>query len=184
MGLDGIIMKHYESLRCLRRLWETAVRQYQTGVRGARQVFTHAEQEELAALGHTAQEVYDFAEDYVNSGEPTLEDFIAIAAVRREYFLEVQGGRPSQNCIQMDQLPPKTASVRGLEWLPRLLSKARAKLRGQMPEDLMYGCGGDRRFFRTHDIHPAEFLRIVWLLGDNDEAIYDWVEARAKAAKP
>jgi hypothetical protein len=26
----------------------------------------------------------------------------------------------------------------------------------------MYGCGGDRRFLKEHDIHPADFLRMVW----------------------
>ena len=44
----------------------------------------------------------------------------------------------------------------------------------------MYGCGGDRRFFKQHDIHPSEFLQVVWQAGDNDKAIVDWVAKRAK----
>ncbi len=47
----------------------------------------------------------------------------------------------------------------------------------------MYGCGGDRRFFKQHDIHPAEFLRVVWANENNDAATIDWVEARSKAAR-
>jgi hypothetical protein len=60
------------------------------------------------------------------------------------------------------------------------MPKARAKLRGELPTSLMYGCGGDRRFFKQHDIHPAEFLQVVWHCGDNDKAIIDWVEKRGK----
>jgi hypothetical protein len=26
----------------------------------------------------------------------------------------------------------------------------------------MYSCGGDRAFLHQHDIHPADFLRVVW----------------------
>jgi hypothetical protein len=47
----------------------------------------------------------------------------------------------------------------------------------------MYCCGGDRRFFKAHDIHPAEFLRVVWAYEARDDRIVDWVEARSKAAK-
>ena len=35
--------------------------------------------------------------------------------------------------------------IDGIAWLPRILVKARLKLRGEMPADLMYGCGGDRQ---------------------------------------
>ena len=45
----------------------------------------------------------------------------------------------------------------------------------------MYSCGGDRNFFRTHDIHPAEFLTLVWRNGDNDAATIDWVVWRIAA---
>ncbi|MDX2110010.1 MAG: DUF5069 domain-containing protein [Verrucomicrobiota bacterium] len=171
-------MKNYESLRELRALWEKAVKLYGTGQRGAASYFTHAEVKTLAGHGHTAQEVYDFAEDFTNGGEPTLEDFIAVAEVRREFFLEVQKGKLSATILDMNTLPPKTASVKGIEWLPRILPKAKAKLHGEMPPELMYGCGGDRRFFRDNDIHPAEFLRIIWANLGNDEAVINWVVAR------
>jgi hypothetical protein len=47
----------------------------------------------------------------------------------------------------------------------------------------MYCCGGDRRFFKEHDILPSEFLGVVWRNGDRDEATIDWVVARSKLSK-
>ena len=82
----------------------------------------------------------------------------------------------------MDALPPKKEAVDGIEWLPRLIVKARAKLRGEMPAELMYGCGGDRPFLQEMNVELAEFLQVVWLFGDDDRAIIDYVKARAAAA--
>jgi hypothetical protein len=45
----------------------------------------------------------------------------------------------------------------------------------------MYCCGGDRRFFKAHDIHPAEFLSLVWRHERNDTAIVEWVVRRRAA---
>jgi hypothetical protein len=73
--------------------------------------------------------------------------------------------------------------VRGIAWLPRLLPKARAKLRGELPESLMYSCGGDRGFFKEHDIQPGEFLNLVWRHETDDAAIVEWVVGRSSAKK-
>ncbi len=173
-------MNYYESVRNLRRFWEKAVKLYQSGQRGSASFFTAPEVEQLAALAHTPQEVYDFAEDFCNGGEPTLEDFIAIATARLDYFNVVQNRVHSKNVIDMDKLPSKSESLNGIVWLPRILPKARAKLRGEMPLELMYGCGGDRRFFKENNIHPAEFLRHVWSKMDDDQAIAAWVAERRK----
>jgi hypothetical protein len=48
----------------------------------------------------------------------------------------------------------------------------------------MYCCGGDRAFFKTHDIMPAEFLAVVARNEQNDTAIVDFVARRSAAAKP
>ena len=101
-------------------------------------------------------------------------------SVRRSYLLLVQKGVPSKIVLDESKMPAKTDAVHGIEWLPRLIPKTRAKLRGELPTTLMYGCGGDRRFFKQHDIHPAEFLQVVWHCGDDDKAIVDWVEKRGK----
>jgi hypothetical protein len=42
----------------------------------------------------------------------------------------------------------------------------------------MYCCGGDRRFFKAHDILPAEFLSVVWRHERDDAAIVAWVVGR------
>jgi hypothetical protein len=46
----------------------------------------------------------------------------------------------------------------------------------------MYCCGGDRLFLQTHDIHPAEFLRVVWANLDNDVGILEFVKNRSQVA--
>jgi hypothetical protein len=50
-----------------------------------------------------------------------------------------------------------------------------------MNPDLMYGCGGDRKFFLENDIHPGEFLRVVWACGEDDEAIVQWAVKRSRS---
>ena len=84
--------------------------------------------------------------------------------------------------LDVAKMPGKSEAVKGIEWLPRLIPKAKAKLRGELPASLMYSCGGDRHFFQTHDILPAEFLSLVWRHETNDSAIVDWVVARSAAA--
>jgi hypothetical protein len=42
----------------------------------------------------------------------------------------------------------------------------------------MYCCGGDREFFKSSNIHPAEFLSIVFFFGDDDSEIIEWVVKR------
>ena len=79
----------------------------------------------------------------------------------------------------MSNLPSKDATVDGIGWLPRLIPKAEAKLRGEMPPELMYGCGGDRKFFKTHQVDPAEFLRKVWSANGNQAEIVSWVKAKS-----
>jgi hypothetical protein len=176
-------MKHYDYAKRLHELWETAVRQYREGRRGSATFFSAAETKFLDSIGLTAQEVYDFAEDFVNSGEPDFATFAAIHDIRRAYFLEVQYGRRSSRQLDPATLPAKDAQARGLRWLPRLIPKARAKLRGELHPDIMYACGGDRAFLREHDIHPAELLRVAWQHEGDDEAVMNWVEQRSRAAR-
>ena len=71
-------------------------------------------------------------------------------------------------------------STRGIRWLPRIIQKARAKLRGEMPPELMYGCGGDRPFLEGVHFGLAEFLRLVWESGDDTRRVVDEVVRRAR----
>lgn len=174
-------MKHYDFARHFHALFEQAVARYASGKRGADTFFSAEETAFLVANGLTAQHLYDYAEDRNNYGEPDAGTALAVESVRRDYFLNVQGGRSSGVVLDVATMPPKTAAIQGIAWLPRLLPKARAKLRGELPASLMYGCGGDRAFFTQHDIYPAEFLSLIWRLGADDTAIVDWVRRRSAA---
>lgn len=168
-------MKTYHFQTTLKEIWQKAVDLYSRGERDASKMFDETEMEFLRFIGATPAEVYDFVEDFLACGDPAWEVFLLVQAVRRDYFMHAQGRQHSKNVISEESLPAKTASVRDIEWLPRLIAKAKAKLRGEMPASIMYCCGGDRRFFTAHDIHPADFLRAVWAFENDDEALVDWV---------
>ncbi|MFN7139254.1 MAG: hypothetical protein ACK4UN_07945, partial [Limisphaerales bacterium] len=53
--------------------------------------------------------------------------------------------------------------------------KAKAKLRGEMPPELMFGCGGDRPFLKSVNIELSEFLRLVWSAEDDTQKIVNYV---------
>lgn len=173
-------MKHYDFTDRFRALYDKAVKLYASGRKGADSYFDAAETAFLAAHGISAQNLYDYAEDQTNYGEPGYDRALAIESIRRDYFLNVQGGKPSGRVLETAALPAKTEAVQGIEWLPRLMPKARAKLRGELPAELMYCCGGDRAFFKKHDIDPTEFLSLVWRSDGNDRAIVDWVAKRSR----
>jgi hypothetical protein len=164
-------------------VFEDGIEAYRAGQRDAGAMFDETQRKFLDGLGATAQEIFDFVEDTVLAGEPGLETTLLVTSVRREYFLSVQKGKRSRRVIEMEKLPPKSEQLGGIEWLPRIIEKARAKLRGEMPPELMYGCGGDRGFLREHGIHGADFLREVWAAGDDRQRILEFVR-RCAADKP
>jgi hypothetical protein len=172
-------MKHYTFTLTFRELYDKAVALYARGQRGAASYFTPEERAFLTANGLTSQHLYDYAEDANNDGEPDFGTAVGVELIRRDYFLNVQDGNPSTQILDEASLPPKDATLGGIRWLPRIVPKARAKLRGELPPSLMYGCGGDRNFFQTHDIHPTEFLRQIWTHLDNDDALVAWVKKRS-----
>ena len=172
-------MKHYDFPQKFRALYDKAVGLYAKGQRGADTLFNAEELAWLAANGLTAQHLYDYAEDHAGYGEPGPDHALAIECVRRDYFLNVQNSHASKTVLDVEKMPAKTDAVRGIEWLPRIIPKTKAKLRGELPASLMYCCGGDRRFFKTHDILPAEFLSVVWRHEKDDAAIIDWVARRS-----
>jgi hypothetical protein len=172
-------MKHYDFAPRFETLYLKAVARFQAGVREAAGLFDPAETVWLAAHGLTAQNFFDYAEDHAGYGEPGLANAVAIESVRLGYFLSVQQGRWTGVTIDVAAMPAKTDAVNGIAWLPRLIPKAKAKLRGELPASLMYCCGGDRAFFRQHDLAPAEFLQTVWRLEQDDAAIVAWVAARS-----
>jgi hypothetical protein len=130
----------------------------------------------LASIGCKTREFFDFVEDFCGEGEPAISTALLVASVRRDYFLAIQKGIPSDEVLTRDDIPSFGEELKGMAYLPRLLAKGRAKLRGELDPDLMFGCGGDRNFMKKHgDLHPADFLRHLWAAGDDDEKITHWI---------
>jgi hypothetical protein len=165
----------------LRALYDKAVSLYRAGNRNDATYFTGDEKSFLTSVGLRPINVYDYAEDFVNSGEPDWDTYLLIAAARRDHFLfEQQGiGNPAE--IRPDELPPKRATLDGIPWLPRIIKKARCFLEGALCHDIMYCCGGDRHFLREHGLHPADFLRAVWAAKGDDKAILAFVKESGNA---
>jgi hypothetical protein len=176
-------MKHYDFAPHFEQLYLKAVARYEQGVRQASGLFDADDTAWLAGNGLTPQHLFDYAEDHANYGEPGLANAVTIEAVRRTYFHNVQQGRWSGVTLDAATLPAKQDAVQGIAWLPRLIPKAKAKLRGELPASLMYGCGGDRAFFQQHDISPSEFLGLVYRNEQNDGAVIAWVAARIAAGR-
>ena len=174
-------MSNYDYQASLKNLYLKALGLYRAGNQDPSTYFDQDEKSFITSIGAQVQEFYDFAEDVESHGEPDYETFQLIMSVRRDYLLEVQKGVPSDSVSEELNLPDRTDEIRGIAWLPRLMPKARARLRGELPDSLMFCCPGDRRFFKTHDIHPADFLRATWANLDDDEKMADWVESRSKA---
>ncbi|MDH4361835.1 MAG: DUF5069 domain-containing protein [Nitrospirota bacterium] len=161
-----------------RALFENKTTAYRSGTRSADGMFSKAEEEFLRSIGATPQEIFDFVEDWCDDGEPDPEAVLAITKARRDYFFQEQQGRFSEHSIMTSELPSRHESLAGLEWFPRIIEKARAKLRGELPPDLMYGCGGDRRFLKMVNVDPAEFLQVVREAEDNVDHIVKFVMDR------
>ncbi len=163
-----------------RELFERSAKKHRAGDTGGKDWFTAADKAFLDSIGYTEREFYDFVDDHCRYGAegPTLETSLLVAAVRRDYFRVVLDGKRSGRIVAPETLPPKAAAVDGIRWLPRLIVKARAKLNGEMDPDTMYGCGGDRAFFEEHRLHPADFLRVAWAAGDDDQKIIDFVKTK------
>ena len=163
----------------LKQLFVLALERYRTGERDPRRYFTVDQIDYLASIGQTPQEIFDFAEDHEKYHEPDWETVLLISAARRDYLLTVQKWVTSTRVISTDDLPPKDEALDGIPWLPRLIEKAEAKLRGEMPPALMYNCGGDRNFFREHGLHPADFLRHVWAAQGDRGKVLEFVRERS-----
>lgn len=160
-------------------LFDRCVAAYRHGNRDHMSYYLPADLAFLAEIGCQPREFFDFVEDFCEEGVPTASTALLVAAARRDFFLAVQQGRASGRLLTRDDLPTFGDELAGIPYLPRILAKARAKLRGELDPDLMFGCGGDRKFLGTHgDIHPADFLRQVWAAGDDDRKLAAWVAGR------
>lgn len=175
-------MSDYTWADTFETIYTNAAARYADGVKEPGRLFTESEQSFLDSIGASAQEIFDFIDDHATwDGEPSFNNTLLITAARRDYFLVELGGVRSNQSIDVGSLPEKTAALEGIVWLPRIIEKAKAKLRGEMPPELMYSCGGDRAFCREHRVSPADFLRLVWSKWDDPAAIAAFVRARKEA---
>lgn len=177
-------MKYSDWTTKFRELHGQALAYYRSGGRDPSAMFDAAERAFLAGIGMTAQNLFDYAEDAVRYGQPDWETALLIAAARRDYFLHVQRGAATGRIVTEPELPPKTAELEGIAWLPRIIVKARAFLAGELTPEIMFGCGGDRRFLAEHDIHPADFLRVVWASHGDDSKVLAFVRASKAGTFP
>ena len=163
-----------------REVYDNAMQLYKAGRRDPENLVSPDQVMFLISIGCIAQELYDFVEDWVEMGDPTFDAVLRITAIRREYFLTEQHGHLLIPPMSNDAFPPRDATLGGFSWLPRIIAKVKAKLRGELPPELMYGCGNDRRFLKSIGTDPEDFLRVIWDIGDDDQKVLEYVNAKAK----
>lgn len=166
-------------------LFDRCVSRYRSGDSDFEGYYTDSDLEFLGEIGCRTREFFDFVEDFCEDNAPSPTTALLVAAVRRDYFLSAQEEVPcSGPLLTRDDVPTFGEDLAGMPYLPRILAKARAKLRGTLDPDLMFGCGGDRNFLRKHgNLHPADFLRNVWAAGDDDQKVATWVASSIERAK-
>ncbi len=158
-------------------LFERCVDVYRQGDFDYETEYTAEETGFLESIGYKKREFFDFVEDNVDEGEPSPTTALLVAAVRRDYFLVEQGGKRSNAVVTMADLPSFGEEFQGIGYLPRILTKARAKLRGELDPDVMFCCGGDRNFLaKNGNIPPADFLRHLWAAGGDDAKVAEWIK--------
>lgn len=158
-------------------LFDRCVAVFHAGNTDFETYYSPADLDFLESIGCQKREFFDFVEDFCGEGTPSCSTALLIAAVRRDYLITVQKGQKTDRVLGRDDIPTFGEELEGLSYLPRILAKARAKLRGELDPDLMFGCGGDRNFLtKSGNIHPADFLRRVWACGDDDQKLATWVK--------
>ncbi len=132
----------------------------------------------LKTIGYKPRELFDFVEDNAEEEIPTESTALLVAAVRRDYLYVIQDRKHSDKEITRDDVPNFGEEFAGIIYLPRIIAKARAKLKGELDPDIMFGCGGDRKFLRDNgNIPMADFLRNVWSAGTDELKIANYVKS-------
>jgi len=159
-------------------LFDRCVERYQSGDKDFTGYYDAKDAALLAEIGYKPREFFDFVEDYCEEGDPSPSTSLLVAAVRKDYFEVVMNRKTSDRELSRDEVPTFGDDLEGIAYLPRILAKARAKLRGELDPDLMYGCGGDRNFLeKSGNLHPADFLRQVWAADGDDGKVLAWIRS-------
>ncbi|MFK5920675.1 MAG: DUF5069 domain-containing protein [Verrucomicrobiota bacterium] len=170
-------MQNYTWDFTFNNLFERCLSSYRADDKDHNHWYDESDHDFLKSTGYQPLEFFDYVEDCAVHNDPAPTTALMIASVRRDYLDVVQHGKTSEPHVRSGDLPAKDAELEGLVWLPRILAKARAKLRGELHPESMFGCGGDRHFLRTHDIAPADFLRLVWAAGDDDSKVLSYIHS-------
>ncbi len=169
-------MKRYSWDFTFTNLYERCLENYRAGDTDHSKWFDESDLDFLKMIGYQPMEFFDYVEDFAVHADPSPTTALMIASVRRDYLDVIQDGELSGKEVMSVDLPPKDADLEGYVWLPRILAKARAKLRGELHIESMFCCGGDRDFLRRNDIAPPDFLRAVWAAGDDDGKMLDYLK--------
>ncbi len=173
LGLD--LMNNYRWETTFSNLFHRCLDRYQGGDADYTGYYSDEDSAFLTSIGYKPREFFDFVEDYADGDDPSPTTAVMIAAARRDYLHTIMDGKLSDHEIKPNELPGKGEDLGGIRWLPRIIRKAEGKLRGELDPDIMYCCGGDRGFLNQHDIHPADFLRVVWAADGNTDYVVDYV---------
>jgi len=147
-----------EENQILTKIHAEALVAYNGGCHSPEQIANAAAMEFLKSIGVSAQFLFDCVDDFSRYGEPDLQTFVALCAIRAGYFREVMKGAPAPRTVEECELPPKTQEFDGIAWLPRIIRKGQCFLSGCLCPDIMYGCAGDRAFLAKHLVSLPEFL--------------------------
>ena len=161
-------------------LFRRCLTAYQNGNKEFMDYYSEDDLKFLAEIGYKPRELFDFVEDLADEGAPSESTALLVASARRDYFLTVQDGVASDHEISRDDVPSFGDELGGIAYLPRIITKGSAKLKGELDPDIMFGCGGDRKFLSDHgNINPADFLRHLWAAAGDDSKIAAFVRQSA-----
>ncbi len=132
------IMSNFTWETQFRELFDRCVAEYKGGNTDFNSYYSDEDLAFLKSIGYKPREFFDFVEDYGDEGLPTPETAVLVAAARRDYLNVVQKGELSDKEISNADLPARDAELGGHRWLPRIIAKARAKLRGELDPEMMY----------------------------------------------
>lgn len=159
-------------------LFDRCVKRYKNGDKDYTNYYDDEDMALLVSIGYRTREFFDFVEDFCDENEPSISTALLVAAVRRDYFGVVMEGQVRKPTVDRENIPSFGEELGGFYYLPRILAKARGKLKGELDPDIMFGCGGDRKFLRENgNIPPADFLRRVWAAGDDDDKLVEWLKS-------
>ncbi len=159
----------------------------------AERFFLPEELEFLASIGSHGAEMHRYVQEYATKGEPSPSTALMIAATRRSFFMTQQRGMSGNaQPVRARDLPSENEEFQEIAYLPRIISKATAKLYGTLDPSVMYYCEKDRQFLREHgNIPPADFLYLTWAArGDKQKIVLHVLNAirdknqRAEEAVP